>query len=183
MNDRSLHGNTKVLLSAWRRMNITNAAEAEAEPKAVDHPELVSNLFVITAAPHAEWRIRSAGDSVTQLLGRELANYNFLDLWSGPDREMMEAFLESVRADGAPGVIRGTGETMTAEQVEFELTLMPLARDAGGVLPYRLLGLYQILDNPRSLKGRPLWRHRLSMLVPPNTQRQTPGLRVIASNA
>ena len=117
--------------------------------------------------------------------GAGWAEHDFLQLWSGPDREMMAHFMEAVRFDGAPGIIRGRGETLTGQRVEVEITLMPLVRPgtgAHGDTP-RLLGLYQTLGGEPMLKGRPIWRHRISMLVPPDTHSAGPQLRLVTSNA
>lgn len=182
MNDRSIHPNTKILLDAWRRMNANTSETVSDTPMATDHPNLVERLFVIENKRDGAWLFRNAGDSLTGLLGRQLTNHDFLNLWTGPDRPMMSAFLEAVQLDGAPGVARGRGETMTGQRVELELTLMPLARQSERTDSHRLLGLYQTLGGEPLLKGRPVWRHRISMLVPPDTRISEPRLKLVASN-
>lgn len=182
MNDRSIHPNTKVLLDAWRRLN-AHAAHIQGEaPRVNDHPGLVERLFVIENKRDGAWLFRTAGGSLTSLLGRQLINHDFLSLWTGPDRPMMSAFLEAVQLDGAPGVARGRGETLTGQRVEIELTLMPLAKQTERADRHRLLGLYQTLGGEPLLKGRPVWRHRISMLVPPDTRMPGPQLKLVASN-
>lgn len=182
MNERSIHPNTKILLDAWRRMNANTPAGEMAEPRVNEHPELISRLFVIQCMRDGAWIFRNAGESLTSLLGRQLTNHNFLSIWTGPDRQMMSAFLEAVRFDGAPGVIRGRGETLTAQRVELEITLMPLARNSDQPEGFRLLGLYQTLGGEPMLNGRPVWRHRIAMLVPPDTRTAGPQLKLVASN-
>jgi hypothetical protein len=182
MNDRSIHPNTKVLLDAWRRMN-AKAADGDAEsPRVNDHPGLIDRLFVLENKRDGAWHFRTAGDSLTALLGRPLVDHDFLNLWTGPDKHMMSAFLESVELDGAPGVARCRGETLTGQRVEIELTVMPLAKQSESPDSNRLLGLYQTLGGEPLLKGRPVWRHRVSMLVPPDTRAVEPQLKLVASN-
>lgn len=183
MPDRTIHPNTRVLLDAWRRMNAQSGADEDSSPRVHDHPELVERLFVLQHMKDGAWIFRNAGETLTSLLGRQLTNHNFLHLWTGPDRHMMTAFLEAIRLDGAPGVVRGRGETLTGQRVELEISLMPLSRNVEHPDPYRLLGLYQTLGGEPMLKGRPVWRHRVSMLVPPDTRRQEPRLKLVASNA
>ena len=170
MNDRSIHPNTRVLLDAWRRMNANNASGAIESPRVEDHPDLIDRLFVLENKRDGAWLFRTAGGSLTDLMGRPLVDHDFLNLWSGPDKPMMSAFLDAVQMDGAPGVIRGRGETMTGQRVELELTIMPLAKQTERPDSNRLLGLYQTLGGEPLLKGRPVWRHRVSMLVPPDTR-------------
>jgi hypothetical protein len=182
MNDRSIHPNTKVMLDAWRRMNANSAAGAVESPRVEDHPGLIDRLFVLENKRDGAWLFRTAGTSLTSLLGRPLVDHDYLNLWSGPDKPMMSAFLDAVQLDGAPGVIRGRGETLTGQRVEIELTLMPLAKQTERPDSNRLLGLYQTLGGEPLLKGRPVWRHRVSMLVPPDTRVSEPRLKLIASN-
>lgn len=183
MNDRSIHPNTKILLDAWRRLNAKAAEAATETPRVNDHPGLVERLFVLEKKRDGAWLFRTAGGTLTSLLGRHLIDHDFLNMWTGPDRPMMSAFLDAVQLDSAPGVIRGRGETMTGQRVELELTLMPLAKQSEQTDNQRLLGLYQTLGGEAFLKGRPVWRHRISMLVPPDTRLAEPRLKLVASNA
>lgn len=183
MNDRTIHPNTRILLDAWKRMSAAPDTHADTGPQAKDHPELITNLFVIQAMEEGTWVFRTAGDGLTRLLGRDLTNHNFLSLWSGPDKYMMAGFLDAVRADGSPGVIRGRGETLTGQRAEIEITVIPLARSSVETSKARFLGLYQTLGGTPMLKGRPIWRHRISMLVPPDSRPPSPALKLVASNA
>lgn len=183
MIERTIHPNTRILLDAWKRMCTTPDTHADIGPQANAHPELITNLFVIQAMEEGHWVFRTAGDGLSRLLGRELTNHDFLSLWTGPDRHMMAGFLDAVRADGSPGVIRGRGETLTGQRAEIEITVMPLARSMVETSRARFLGLYQTLGGTPMLKGRPIWRHRISMLVPPDTRPQGPALKLVASNA
>ncbi|WP_335611945.1 PAS domain-containing protein [Hyphomonas oceanitis] len=185
MQDRSLHPNTRILVDAWRRMGRTPSTNTVDDPRVAEHPELMTQLFVVQHSREYGWLFRTAGQGLSGLLGRDLTNHDFLQLWSGPDREMMAHFMEAVRFDGAPGIIRGRGETLTGQRVEVEITLMPLVRPGSGAhndTP-RLLGLYQTLGGEPMLKGRPIWRHRISMLVPPDTRSEGPQLRLVTANA
>ena len=101
--------------------------------------------------------------------------------WTGPDRAMMAALLESIRFDGAPGVVRGRGETLNGERVELEISLMPLGAESRRSPRLRMLGLYQTLESERMLPARPVFRHRIAMLVPPDTRRSGAQLRLVAS--
>ena len=183
MHDRSIHPNTRIMLEAWKRMSVDPTLKEDRTPRANEHPDLISNIFMVQATEDGAWIFRTAGDGISELLGRTLPNHDFLNLWTGPDRSMVSGFLDAVRADGAPGVIRGRGETLTGQRVEIEITLMPLARSHGHGSSTRFLGLYQTLGGVPMLKGRPIWRHRVSMLVPPDTRPAEPALKLVANNA
>ncbi len=180
MIERSIHPNTKTLLDAWKRMKASPSAHNADGPNANDHPGLLESLFVIQHDEAARWTFRSVGTGVTTLLGRDMTGQDFCSLWTGPDRLMMDAFLESIRLDGAPGVARARGETLTGQRAELEVTFMPLAQSDSAP---RMIGLYQPLGGEAMLKGRPVWRHRINMLVPPDTQKKEPQLKLVASNS
>lgn len=182
MLDRSIHPNTKILLQAWRRMSDDPSAHAAIGPRASEHADLTSNLFVLQPMDDGAWVFRTAGEGLSKRLGRDLSNHDFLHLWTGPDRAMMKGLMGAIRLDGSPGVIRGNGETLTGQRAEIEITLMPLDHAPGEKKALRFLGLYQTLGDASALKGRPIWRHRISMLVPPTQRNDEPKLKLVASN-
>ena len=121
MNDRSIHPNTRILIDAWRRMSASPVANAVDDPRVAEHPDLITQLFVVQHSPDTGWMFRTAGQGLCDLLGRDLTNHDFLELWTGPDRFMMSHFMEAIRYDGAPGVIRGRGETLSGKCRWFAL--------------------------------------------------------------
>ena len=181
MTDRSIHPNTRVLLDAWRRMQENPQGHALEGPDVRDHASLVERIFVIERREDLSWLVRTSGPASTPS-STNLVNRNWLDLWTGPDRAMMAAFLEGIRFDGAPGGVRGRGETLNAERVELEIALMPLTAEPGRAPRHRMLGLYQTLGSEMPLAGKPVFRHRIAMLVPPDTRRIGPSLRLVANN-
>jgi hypothetical protein len=182
MIDRSIHPNTRVVLDAWRRMQANPQSHALMGPDASDHENLIDRIFVIEQREDQSWLVRTAGTTLNSLVGRNLVNNNYLDLWTGPDRAMMAAFLESIRFDGAPGVVRGRGETLNGDKVDLEITLMPLSAEAGRSPRLRILGLYQTLEADPMLPARPVFRHRIAMLVPPDTRRNGAQLRLVVNS-
>lgn len=175
------HPNTLTLLSAWERMTETTAPQAGVE-RASDHPELLECLFVIECSDEGRWLFRNAGTQLGQLLGRDLAEHDCLDFWTGHDRNMVSSLIASVRESRRPGIIQATGETLTGTQVNVELTLAPLPTSPTGSGLQRLLGLYQVVEPRSILKGRPVWRHRVTGVFPPSIDRPQSHLRLVASN-
>ena len=181
MKSTTHHPNTETLLSAWARM--TEAPDAEpATSKAADHPDLLECLFVIERSEEGRWLFRNAGQRLSDLLGRELSAHDCLDFWTGHDRTMVSSLIDSVRESRKPGILQATGETLTGTHVNIELTFAPLPTPRPDRTQSRLLGLYQIIEPQPVLKGRPVWRHRITALFPPTVDRQPAGLRLVASN-
>lgn len=181
MKSTPYHPNTETLLSAWERMTNTQEAEPGRE-RASDHPDLLECLFVIERSEECGWLFRNAGNRLGKLLGRELSAHDCLDFWTGHDRTMVKTLLESVRESRKPGILQATGETLTGTHVNIELTLAPLPTLRPDKPHSRLLGLYQVIEPASVLKGRPVWRHRVTGVFPPKIDRQVPGIRLVANN-
>ncbi|MEM5518383.1 PAS domain-containing protein [Henriciella sp. AS95] len=181
MLDRTLHPNSQTLLTAWQRMHAASP-DGSAAPATRDHPDLVSRLFVIQDAGESDWVFRTAGDQIQSSLGRQLTDHNFLNFWAGHDRAMLELFLKSILEERLPGVVRGRGESLTGERVDLELILAPLAKPPHQDGGARILGLYQTLGGEVFLRGRPVWRHRVTALFPPDSGKPEPHLKLVASN-
>lgn len=181
MTNTTHHPNTETLLSAWARMNETTTPIVGGE-RASEHPELLECLFVIERSDEGRWLFRNAGNRLSQLLGRDLAEHDCLDFWTGHDRAMVRSLIASVRESRKPGILHATGETLTGTQVDIEMTLAPLPNPRAKAGFTRLLGLYQILQPRAILKDRPVWRHRVTALFPPSLDRSQAQLRLVASN-
>ena len=181
MNTKALHPNTQTLLSAWERISAA-PGETGHGPRSSQHPDLIDCLFVIERSDDGVWAFRNAGERMSNLLGRELTEHNYLDFWRGHDRSMLTSFLMSVHESRQPGILKASGETLTGERIDIEMTLAPLTSLKGQSPRMRLLGLYQTLHGAEVLKGRPVWRHRLTAIFPPDTRDEEPHLRLVANN-
>lgn len=175
------HPNTLTLLSAWERMQTAERLDIDAE-HASDHPEILECLFVIEQSEEGRWLFRNAGDQLSQLLGRDLGEHDCLDFWTGHDRTMVNTLIDCVRESRKPGILHATGETLIGTQMNIELTLAPLPVPKRHRKFNRLLGLYQVLQPQHLLKGRPVWRHRVTAIYPPRIDRQPAQLRLVSSN-
>ncbi|MEM9054084.1 MAG: PAS domain-containing protein [Pseudomonadota bacterium] len=181
MKSKTQHPNTSTLLAAWERMSESSDPKI-GTAKASDHPDLLDCLFVMERAEEARWLFRNAGDRLGQLLGRELADHDFLDFWTGYDRQIVEGLLNTVRESHQPGLLHASGETLTGTRLNIELMIAPLPAPQANANKPRLIGLYQILAPQAVLKGRPLWRHRVTAAYPPELSPEPAHLRLVASN-
>lgn len=181
MNVKTLHPNTQTLLTAWDRMREAPLSAGHG-PKAAQHPDLIDCLFVIERSNEGAWAFRNAGERMSRILGRELAQHDYLDFWTGHDRQMLAGLLESVHESRLPGILTARGETLTGQRIDIEMTLAPLTGLQAQHNSPRLLGLYQALGGDGLLRGRPVWRHRLTAIYPPDTQIEPATLKLVANN-
>lgn len=181
MHLTDIHPNTRLLLEAWQNMQAAPGAPTPDCPSLGGHPSLVSGLLLLELMDDRAWLIRMAGPDVCRRVGRPLANRNFTDLWSGPDRMMVTAFLDAVRLDGDTGMIRAKGETLTGRCVELEITLIGLRTGNQASPRARILGLYQPRQLPDEWIEEPVFRHRISVLIPPDTRAPSRRPRLVVS--
>ena len=79
-------------------------------------------------------------------------------------------------------LVRARGETLAGRRVDIEMTLAPLTGLAQSGDRVRLLGLYQPLSGAGLLQGRPVWRHRLTSIFPPDLHVEPARLKLVANN-
>lgn len=142
---------------------------------------LIDCLFVLEFRDNA-WVFRNAGSTLGNFLGQELADQDFLNFWTGHDRIMASTLLTATHDGRRPGILRARAETLVGRRIDLELTFAPLMPQTGKSSYPRLLGLYQTLEDARILNGRPVWRHRITEILPPDTSTGTPQIRLVASN-
>ena len=177
MLEQLMHPNSRILLDAWRRMAAHPDQLADG-PQARDYPGLIDRLFVLRRTEDGTWVFSVAGDALSRLMGRALEEHDFLALWTGHDRLIAAATLESAFQLGEPGLIRLRGETLRGRRCDIEMPLAPLAAPSRP----RMLGLYQSLGGEAMLKGRTIWRHRITSLVMPDQRLEEPRIKLVASN-
>lgn len=181
MIGKYLHPNTRAMLQAWQRLSASTGTDGAAEPLMADHQSMIGLLFVLQREDQDVWSFRSAGDAMGQTMGRELVGQDFGSLWMGADRLMTNGLLSAIETSKRPGIIRGRGETLTGKRLELEIPLAPVEGNGSGQV--RILGLYQGLGAQSLLGGRPIWRHRVSLISAPETPVEPPRLRLVANNS
>lgn len=177
MRDRTIHPNTRILLEAWRRMAV-NPDELVEGPRASDYPNLIDRLFVLRRTAEDAWVFTNTGSALNRLLGRELEGHDFLSLWSGNERLMVSALVQSTASASEPSIIRLSGESLRGYRCDLEMPLAPLTSKSG----MRMLGLYQSLGGEAMLHGRTIWKHNLTSIQMPTRRAPEPRIKLVASN-
>lgn len=179
MLNNCLHPNTAAMLQAWRRIT-RSPNDVDGGPSAHEYPGLLGRLFVVESLRNSFAPFRIAGDELTTILGRNLIGTDFLGLWTGADRSLVSALIESVTYEDRPGILRGFGETSLGHRVELEISIAPLKDKAIG--RNRMLCLYQTLGGEAMLHNRSIWTHRVRSISPPEPIMKPANLRLVANN-
>jgi len=175
----SLHPNTTAMLLAWQRIT-ASPNDIDGGPSAHEYPGLLGRLFVVETTRKNFVPFRIAGDELSEVLGRNTIGTDFLDLWTGADRSLVAALIESVADENRPGLIRAIGQTSAGRRTELELAIAPLGDDMSG--PNRMLCLYQTLGGENMLQNRSIWSHKVRSIHPPEPTVQVKNLRLVANN-
>ncbi|MBL8552585.1 MAG: PAS domain-containing protein [Hyphomonadaceae bacterium] len=179
MGEETFHPDTRALLQYGRAL-----AGGPSPPHAGGADAVVERLFVLEHIPAKEgWgrlSIRSFGQELIALFGRDLKETDFADLWLKGDLALLNAFLAACAGAGEPGILRVAAEAETGDRLGAEVLLTPLAPIPSQAERY--LGLFQPLGGEAFWGGRSIARLRLGSLHPPKAKLPRP-VRLVVSNA
>ncbi len=179
MLELNAHPNTRAIIEAWKRLSQGDTLPADG-PKAEEYPNLVGRLFILQRDSTSDYSFRVAGVGLETLFGRELAEHNFLTLWSGQDKPLISAAIEAALCARAPSLVQADGASLDGRKLKVEISFAPL--DPVDAPRPRVLGLYQALSDETKLSGRPVWRHFTTGVFPPPPSDNLAQVRLVASN-
>jgi hypothetical protein len=181
------HAHTRTLLEYWRSRREGAAAPQRADIAPQDLSDFLGQLFILKRIDSGHHVFRLAGTRLCALYQREFRDQNFLSLWRGHDGEHVKALLEGAIHRVAPAAASARAIAIDGRTVAIELAFLPLRGQEGQI--DRILGLYQPLDDPDWLRGRPVVRTELCEARPAATpepfnlrRRQAPAAPSFAAN-
>jgi hypothetical protein len=174
LGEETFHPDTRALLAYARAL-----AGDGAGPKKGGADQVLERLFVIERAKDGRMPIRTFGQDLVALFGRDLKEHDFARFFLGPDLILMNALIDACANAGEPGIVRITAETACGWMLGAEILLTPLKVDHA--LGNRFLGLFQPLGGEHFLDGRPITLMRLGSLHPP-TAKSPAGMRLVVVN-
>jgi hypothetical protein len=175
MGEETFHPDTRALLAYGRAL----AGAAGATPKKGGADQVLERLFVIERTKDGRLLIRTFGQDLINVFGRDLREHDFARFFLAPDLALVNALVDSCAAAGEPAIARVTAETVCGRKLGAEILITPLKVDAS--LGNRYLGLFQTLGGEAFLGGRNIQLLRLGSLHPPEAK--TPkGMRLVVVN-
>jgi hypothetical protein len=175
LGEETFHPDTRALLAYGRAL----AGADGATPKKGGADQVLERLFVIERMKDGRLPIRTFGQDLVKLFGRDLREHDFARFFLAPDLALVNALIESCAAAGEPAIARVTAETACGGKLGAEILLSPLKVDAA--LGDRFLGLFQALGGEQFLDGRTVQLLRLGSLHPP-AARPPRGMRLVVVN-
>lgn len=145
---------SKLLYQYWNSLRRGRLAPRRFEIEPARIAPLLPETFIVECAGFLSFRFRLAGTRICEQFGRELRGTDFLDLWTGEDRDSIAGFLRAAVGDGAVGIVHFEGRARNRRKVAFEMLLLPLVHTGNTV--NRLLGSVSALENPYWLGANPI---------------------------
>lgn len=174
MGEETFHPDTRALLAYGRAL-----AGAGAAPKKGGADQVLERLFVIERTKDGRLPIRTFGQDLVKVFGRDLREHDFSRFFLAPDLALVNALIDACSAAGEPAIARITAETVCGKVLGAEILLTPLKVDHA--LGNRYLGLFQTLGGDTFLQGRTIQLLRLGSLHPP-AARAPKGMRLVVVN-
>src|ERR1700758_3385065 len=101
MGEETFHPDTRALLAYGRAL-----AGAGAKPQKGGADHVLERLFVIERTKDGRWPVRSFGQDLVKVFGRDLREHDFARFWLDPDLKLMLALIESCALAGEPAIAR-----------------------------------------------------------------------------
>lgn len=174
MGEETFHPDTRALLAYGRAL-----AGAAAPPKKGGADRVLERLFVIERTADGRLPIRTFGQELVGLFGRDFKDHDFARFFLAPDLRLVNALIDACADAGEPAIARVTAETAAGRMLGAEILLTPLKVDR--MLGARYLGLFQPLGGEPFLNGRPIQLMRLGSLHPP-AAKAPKGMRLVVVN-
>ncbi|MBR9824902.1 MAG: PAS domain-containing protein [Alphaproteobacteria bacterium] len=159
------HAQSRALHTYWQTLRLGSAAPQRDDIAPQDIASLLGHVFILRRIDPQHHVFRLAGTHLCQLYQREFRDQNFLSLWRGHDATHIQTLLESAIAGVSPCSVIARATTMDMNQLPLEISFFPLRGPEGYI--DRTLGLFQPLDEPELLRGRPVIRTSLREIRPP----------------
>lgn len=145
---------TKALFDYWNMVRQGRLAPRRFEIEPAKIAALLPETFILERVERTAYRFRLAGTKLCHLFGRELRGADFLELWSGKDRDAMLALIRDVFEAGAVGRGYFVGHREGNDITRYEFCLLPLVHS--GFAIDRLLGAITAIGRPRPHDEEPL---------------------------
>ncbi len=150
------HRTTQIIYSYWNEARQGRLAPRRFDIEPARIAGILAETTILEQADDETYRFRLAGTRITEQFATELRGRNFLDLWSGEDRNTLKHRLQSQQQTGGVLVVTFDAFTPTGRSVAFEGVLLPLFHTRDVVDRY--LGAISCANPPLWLGSEPLER-------------------------
>ena len=153
------HATSRALYAYWNQVRGERAAPERSEIKPDAISRILGDVFILDTDGPNPYRVRLAGTHICSLLGRELRDAKFTDVFLTEEQAEIFSLLDSMVRTSTPVIAGLIGETADRRMLGLELLLLPLRHH--GRTDARLLGSLAMLSQPYWASFVPLARLRV----------------------
>ena len=156
------HATSRELYEYWERIRGSARAPLRSAIEPSDIRKVLADTFILEVVNRETYQVRLAGTRICAAYGREIKGQNFLDLWTGEDRQAMATLAAAVCEDAAAAVLTLGWTTERERCLTAELLLLPLRQGDKGC--DRILGSLAPFERPYWLGSEPVVRQPIASL-------------------
>lgn len=140
------HATTREVFAYWDNCRGERLApeRSDIEPGAIR--SVLCDTFILTFDSKAGHPFRLAGTRLCAVMGCELKDEPFADLWAEQSGKQIESLLKTIAEETVGLVASVSGENEDGQRLDLELLMLPLGHR--GRMPARLLGALSPLRPP-----------------------------------
>lgn len=157
------HASSRELFGYWDRIRGGEPAPARNDIEPSDIRRILADTFILEVVNRESYIVRLAGTRICSIYGREVKGTDFLDLWSGEDRQAVATLATAVSVDAAGALISAALFNARDQSAAGEFLLLPL-RHGDGASYDRILGSCATLERPYWLSGAAVVRQEVTGL-------------------
>lgn len=176
---------SQILYAYWNEVRGKRIAPRRFEIEPARIGSILPETFILERADNNSYRFRLSGTRIFESFGIEFRGSDFLDLWQGADRNLVNLDLGIVTSQGAVATFAFEGATSDGRRAGFEAILLPLVhtgqvidRIVGAIscaAPPQWLGTAR-LDDRRVIAHESIWPDGRPHAVLASGERQAPFL-------
>lgn len=138
---------SQILYAYWNEVRGKRIAPRRFEIEPARIGSILPETFILERADKDAYRFRLSGTRIFESFGVEFRGSNFLDMWQGADRDLINLNLGIVASQGAVATLAFEGATQDGRRATFEAILLPLVH-TGQVID-RILGAISCVSPPQ----------------------------------
>lgn len=140
---------SQILYAYWNEVRAKRIAPRRFEIEPARIGSILPETFILERTDKHTYRFRLSGTRIFESFGVEFRGSDFLDLWQGADRELVDLDIGIVATQGAVANCSFEATTADGRRATFEAILLPLVHT--GQLIDRIVGAISCASPPRWL--------------------------------
>lgn len=153
----------------WTRLCAGRPVPLRRDIQPAEMRTILADVFILQPSDDKTTTVRLAGTNICSLMGKELRNTAFENIWLSESRTALHRTITRTTAFKEPHLISATMLTKTERHFNVEVALLPLSSD--GHVADRLIGTLVPLDLPSWLNTDDIQGLTIKSICPMTAER------------